>query len=165
MHNNIIGISAYWSLIAYDPEDTEEKKVYGNMFFRSAELSTIQDTSMRVRGLRTGAAGGGSLEVLRNYATEFETGLVDGELFSDNVILDPTVGASIGTSYSEVLTGNNTFTTDVNGFLVYTSPDDGVTVKSQAKTLIADFCKPINGWAYDAGPINPSTWPTEWKDV
>lgn len=165
VHNNIIGISAYWALIPFDPNDSQEKKVYGNMFFRTAELSTNQDTNPRIRGLSDGVSGGGSLDVVKNYCSEFLTGLVDGENFSENLILDPRASAVAGTTYQDVLTGNGTFTTDGSGFLIYTSPDAGMANAADAKLALSNFLKPINGWAVDAGAIDPSEWPSNWASL
>lgn len=167
VHNNLIIMSAYWACLPFDPNDNSDKVVVNNMFGRTADLSdgsSVQDTVPTVRGIRV-VSGSGTLEVKDNYAGVFTTGIVSGEDFSGNVILDPQLTAAVGTSYSEVITGNSSYVAGPGGFTEYTSPDAGAASASVGKAALIAFWKPLAGWGVNAGPFDPNRWPSDWTNI
>ena len=161
VHNNVMLVSAYWACLPWDATDNQDKVVTRNMFLRAATANATQDAYPRIEGLAAPAVSGtGTLEVSANYGALFTTGKVNGESFTGNVVVSPRAGAAPGTRYSDLLTGNNSFGTDANGYLAYASPDAGITDAPAAKAAIAAFAKPLAGWGVNGGPQDPLQWPS-----
>jgi hypothetical protein len=160
VHNNIMAISAYWGCVAWDPNDNQNKYVYRNLFARSAN-GQDQDSFQRIRGQRI-ASGTGSLDVRENYYTQdaSDTGLVSGEVFTDNIDIDFRNSAASAEQPENILTGNGSWTTNSYGWKSYTSPDAGEADASVARTAIINFMEPQAGWqGANCGPTDPATWP------
>ncbi len=160
VHNNLGMIGAYHGFSGWDPNDNEDKVFTKNMLLRQANPNANQDAYPWVQGARF-ATGTGSLTVRDNYAAAFNTGRVNGESFTNNVVVSPRVGATAGTRYQDVLTGNGSWGTDPNtGYLTFVSPDAGVADAATARTAIANFAKPLAGWESNGvGPVDPLQWP------
>jgi hypothetical protein len=160
VHNNIMAVMAFWGCVAWDPNDNQNKYVYRNLFARAAN-GQDQDSFQRIRGLRS-VAGSGSLDVRENYYAQHaaDIGLVNGEVFTDNVALDFRNSEAAAKQPENLLTGNGSWTTNAYGWKSYTSPDAGLTDPVAARAAITAFLKPQAGWrGVNCGPLDPASWP------
>lgn len=177
VHNNIIVINAYWAVTLYDESGNGTMRAYRNLTCRGSVPGRWPPASptdsnpfflvINQYGSGLFNSGTGVIEVRENYYNYLNTnGAGNPVAVEGNIGVNAGIGAVVGTRMEDLFTGNGTWARDGNNYQVYTAPDYGITDAAAARAAIIAFYMPVGGWrSQGCGPVDPTTWPTNFDQV
>jgi hypothetical protein len=162
IHNNLMTVNAYHTILGKDPSGTGEIRIYRNHALRASAKTIPFATAAKIMvsavDLQTGPTTG-VYDIRENYSNTvtIEETMAPNTTEIDNLIVTNTAGA---TYVADLFTGNGTWSTSVNPpYLTYDDPGAGLS-RAAAFDAIRDFFEPIGGYRVDGyGCTDPATWP------